>query len=220
MKKTNNTELEQEQQEIDQTELMAMLNQSSDYSVSEKIGLTLLNSSVHFLTGIIHEQNIEQTIRWIVYENLITPLPEEVKDQEGNPKVLTLYINSPGGSLNDSLALIDVMRSSRVPIRTIGMGQIASAAFLIFSAGAKGQRYIYKNTSIMSHQFSGEIFGKHHDIKAHIKEFELSNNRMMSVLQETTGLDIRTIKNKLLPPTDVWLTPEELIKFHVADQLI
>lgn len=193
--------------------------QTTDFSVSEKIGLTLLNGSVHFLTGVIHEGNIEQTIRWIVYENLITPLPEESSEPLPE-KTLTLYINSPGGSLNDALALIDVMRTSRIPIRTIGMGQIASAAFLIFSAGLRGHRYIYKHTSIMSHQFSVELFGKHHDIKAHVKEFELSNNRMLNVLRETTGLDNRTIKTKLLPPTDVWLTPEELIKLNVADKLI
>lgn len=205
---------EQDQKEFEQAlEALSMVGQNADFSVSEKIGLTLLNNSVHFLTGIIHEGNIEQTIKWIVYENLTTSIDD-------NEKVLTIYINSPGGSLNDSLALIDVMRSSRIPIRTIGMGQIVSAAFLIFSAGTKGERYIFKNTSIMCHQFSGEIYGKHHDIKAHIKEFELSNDRMLDVLRDTTGLDNRTIKTKLLPPTDVWLTPQELIKLHVADHLI
>lgn len=206
----------QEQQELEQAmEILSLANQTPDFSVHEKIELTLLSNNVHFLTGFIHELNIEQAIKWIVYENLITPIEEEQVN-----KILTLYINSPGGSLNDALALIDVMRSSRIPIRTIGMGQIVSAAFLIFSAGTKGERYIFKNTSIMCHQFSGEFYGKHHDIKAHIKEFELSNDRMLNVLQDTTGLDIRTIKNKLLPPTDVWLTPDELIKLHVADKLI
>ena len=204
---------EQQQQEFDQAMELLSMSSQADYSVNEKIGLSLLNHSIHFLTGFIHEVNVEQTIKWIVYENLQPPNEEE-------PKILTLYINSPGGSLNDSLALIDVIRSSRYPVRTVGIGQIASAAFLIFSAGAKGERYISKHTSIMCHQFSGEIYGKHHDIKAHIKEFELSNDRMMNVLQDTTGLDTRTIKSKLLPPTDVWLTPEELLKLHVADHLI
>jgi ATP-dependent Clp protease protease subunit len=213
MIKNKNT-TEQELQEFEQAFEMLSLGGQTDFSVNEKIGLALLNNSVHFLTGVIHEVNIEQTIKWITYENLTT-YPEDM-----SKKVLTLYINSPGGSLNDSLALIDVMRSSKIPIRTVGMGQIVSAAFLIFSAGTKGERYIFKNTSIMCHQFSGEIYGKHHDIKAHIKEFELSNDRMLNVLQDTTGLDIRTIKTKLLPPTDVWLTPKELIKLHVADKLI
>lgn len=212
---TNNKSItEQEQEEFEQAMEVLALSGQTDFSVNEKIGLSLLSNSVHFLTGVIHEMNIEQTIKWIIYENLNT------SDDDKNKKVLTLYINSPGGSLNDALALIDVMRASKLRIRTIGMGQIVSAAFLIFSAGTKGDRYIFKNTSIMCHQFSGEIYGKHHDIKAHIKEFELSNDRMLNVLQDTTGLDIQTIKNKLLPPTDVWLTPKELIKLHVADKLI
>lgn len=182
-----------------------------DVSASEKISLGLLNSHVHFLTGDIDEDNIEDAIKWIVYEN-ITCGP--------NPRTLTLYINSIGGSLNDSLALIDIMRASKCPIATIGIGSICSAAFMIFSSGYKGKRYIAKNTSIMCHQYTGGIEGKHHDIKSHFKELELMNTRMIDVLKENTGLDTRTIKSKLLNATDVWLTADELIEFGIADDYI
>ena len=213
MKFLYNKKRNEENTEDEELQFELLQQSPQDFSVNEKIGMALLNCNVHFLTGFIEEHNVEQTIKWIVYENLIPPDPE-------NPKILTLYINSPGGSLNDALALVDTIQSSRHPIRTVGIGQIVSAAFLIFSAGKRGERYISKNTSIMCHQFSAELYGKHHDIKAHIKEFELSNQRMMKVLQDTTGLDNRTIKNKLLPPTDVWLTPEELVNYQVADQII
>jgi len=182
-----------------------------DVSASEKISLGLLNSHVHFLTGDIDEDNIEDAIKWIVYEN-ITCGP--------NPRTLTLYINSIGGSLNDSLALIDIMRASKCPIATIGIGSICSAAFMIFSSGYKGKRYIAKNTSIMCHQYTGGIEGKHHDIKSHFKELELMNTRMINVLKENTELDTRTIKSKLLNATDVWLTADELIEFGIADDYI
>ena len=182
-----------------------------DVSASEKIGLGLLNSHVHFLTGDIDEDNIEETIKWIVYEN-ITCGP--------NPKTLTLYINSTGGSLNDSLGLIDIMRASRCPIVTIGIGSICSAAFMIFSSGHKGKRFIAKNTSIMCHQYTGGIEGKHHDIKSHFKEVEFTNTRMIDILKENTGLDTRTIKSKLLNATDVWLTADELIELGIADDYI
>ena len=182
-----------------------------DVSASEKISLGLLNSHVHFLTGDIDEDNIEDAIKWIVYEN-ITCGP--------NPRTLTLYINSIGGSLNDSLALIDIMRASKCPIATIGIGSICSAAFMIFSSGYKGKRYIAKNTSIMCHQYTGGIEGKHHDIKSHFKELELMNTRMIDVLKENTGLDTRTIKSKLLNATDVWLTADELIELGIADDYI
>ena len=182
-----------------------------DVSAAEKIGLGLLNSHIHFLTGEIDEENIEETIKWIVYENITCG---------SAPKTLTLYINSTGGALSDSLGLIDIMQVSKCPIATIGVGSICSAAFMIFSSGTKGQRYIAKNTSIMCHQYSDGIEGKHHDIKSRYKEVELTNARMINVLKENTGLDTRAIKSKLLNATDVWLTAEELIELGVADDYI
>ena len=182
-----------------------------DVSAAEKIGLGLLNSHVHFLTGEINEENIEETIKWIVYENITCG---------SVPKTLTMYINSTGGSLNDSLGLIDIMRTSKCPIRIVGIGSICSAAFMIFSSGTKGQRYIAKNTSIMCHQYTGGIEGKHHDIKSHFKELELTNTRMINILKENTELDTRTIKSKLLNATDVWLTAEEMVELGIADDYI
>jgi ATP-dependent Clp protease protease subunit len=182
-----------------------------DVSAAEKIGLGLLNNHVHFLTGEIDEENIEETIKWIVYENLTCG---------SIPKTLSLYINSTGGSLNDSLGLIDIMRVSKCPVSTIGIGSICSAAFMIFSSGYKGKRYIAKNTSIMCHQYSDGIEGKHHDIKSRFKEVELTNARMINVLKENTGLDTRTIKSKLLNATDVWLTAEEMVELGIADDYI
>jgi ATP-dependent Clp protease protease subunit len=181
-----------------------------DVSANEKIGLGLLNSHVHFLFGEIDEENITDCIKWIVYENVTCGQ---------NPKELTLYVNSIGGSLNDSFALIDVMKQSRCPIRVIGIGSIVSAAFLIFSSGTKGQRYIAKNTSNMCHQYTDSYEGKHHDIKSRYRESELTNTRMIDILKENTGLDTRTIKSKLLCPTDAWLTAEEMIELGVADGL-
>lgn len=182
-----------------------------DVSVDEKIGLGLLNNHIHFLCGEIDDDKIEDAIKWIVYENI----------QAGNnPKTLTMYVNSIGGSLNDSFGLIDIMKQSRCPIRTIGIGSVVSAGFLIFASGHKGQRYIAKNTSIMCHQYSTTLDGKHHDIESSFKEAKLTNDRMIQVLKESTGLDTRTIKNKLLPASDVWLTAEELIALKVADHYL
>jgi len=181
-----------------------------DISANEKIELGLLNNHVHFLTGDIDEDNIEDAIKWIVYENMTGQAS----------KTLTLYINSDGGVLTDALALIDVMRLSKHPICTIGMGSIVSAAFLIFTSGTKGHRYIYPNTSIMCHQYSAEITGKHHDIKAQLTESDLMNSRMVNVLQNNSGLDVRTIKNKLLSATDAWLTPKQLVEFGLADIML
>ena len=72
----------------------------------------------------------------------------------------------------------------------------------------------------MCHQYTSGIEGKHHDIKSHFKEVELTNTRMIDILKENTGLDTRTIKSKLLNATDVWLTADELIELGIADDYI
>lgn len=175
------------------------------------IGLGLLKNHTHMITGDIDDENIDKAIRWLLYENITG---------ENTGKVLTLYINSTGGSLTDAFALIDVMRSSPFIIRTIGIGNVMSAAFMIFAAGDKGHRFISKNTSSMCHQFTDAVDSKYHDIKAAMKESEYLNERMINVLIETTGLPRAKIKSKLLGPSDIYLSAEEMLEYGVADQIL
>lgn len=177
-------------------------------AAEDRIKAGLLENRIHFLYGEIDETSVMETIQWITYENL----------KPGN-ETLTLYINSDGGNLQDAFALIEIMRKSNKPIRTIGIGNVCSAAFMIFAAGTKGKRTISQTTSIMCHQFSGDTTGKYHDVKAAMKENELANERMVNLLKEFTDLGTRTIKTKLLPPSDVWLTADELIELGVADSI-
>ena len=179
-------------------------------SAAETINLGLLSASFHYLGSEIDESSISEVIRWIVYENL-KPEPQ---------KTLTLMINSTGGDLSQAFALIDVMKNSKHPIRTIGVGSVISAAFLIFASGTRGERFIARNTSIMCHQYSCSAEGKHHDLKAYNKEMESTNKRMAIILKEATDLDLKTIRAKLLPPTDVWMTPNDLIEFGIADNYL
>ena len=181
-----------------------------DFNASDKIGVKLLDNSVHFLTGEITEENINECIKWLVYENLD---PKE--------KILTLYVNSSGGDLYQAFALIDVMHSSKHTVRTIAIGSVMSAAFLIFTSGDKGERYLAAHTGIMCHQFAGGGGdSKYHDLKAEMKENELLNQKMINILKEATGLAPSIIKKKLLPASDVYLTAEEAIELKVADQIL
>lgn len=188
---------------------MAKNEQEEMMNIAEEvIDMGLLKSHVYVLTGEINEESIDKAIRWILYENLD---PKE--------KTLVLYINSTGGSLLDAFALIDVMRKSRHKIRTVGIGSVMSAAFLIFAAGTKGHRQISKNASILCHQFSEEVNGKYHDIRAQMRESIHMNNRMVDFLKECTDLPTKTIRSKLLPPSDVWLTVDEVVNLGVADSI-
>ena len=161
----------------------------------------------HFITGDINGESIEKTIRWI--------LIGARKPSSEHP--MKLHINSDGGNLTDAFALIDVMRTSPVPIATVGMGNLMSSAFIIFAAGVKGRRAIAKNTSIMIHQFNHEYMGKYHDMKAYAEEIDRINYRMVAELSRTSGLTEQEVGTKLLKPSDVWLTAEQLVELGFAD---
>ena len=182
----------------------------SDQTASDRIDNSLLDNHIHFINGEIDEDAVKEAIKWILYENL----------EKNKAKVLTLYINSCGGSLTDAFALIDIMKQSNYTIRTVGIGNVMSAAFLLFACGTRGERYIAKNASIMCHQFTESLDSKYHDIKAQMKETENLNSRMVQILKEATDLPPSKIKLKLLPPSDVYLTAEELIQFNVADNIL
>jgi ATP-dependent Clp protease protease subunit len=187
----------------------ATVKKIDDFNASDKIDVKLLENSVHFLVGEITEDNVNECIKWLVYENL-----------DAKPKILTLYINSTGGDLYSAFALIDIIKSSNHTVRTMAVGAVMSAAFLIFASGDKGERYVGRNASLMCHQFSDSTEGKYHDIKATMKDNELSNQRMVDVLREATGLAPSVVKKKLLPASDVYLTAEEAIELKIADQIL
>lgn len=179
-----------------------------DFNAEDRVNLKLLENSVHFLQGEIDEETVGNCIKWITYENF-----------DSREKVLTLYINSMGGDLYQAFALIDIMNQSNHPIRVIGIGSVMSAAFLIFAAGTNGQRYAAKNTSFMIHQYSDNLSGKHHDLKATMRDGELCNQKMVDILRTATGLAPSKIKSKLLPASDVYLSAEEVIELGIADHI-
>lgn len=181
-----------------------------EFSAEERIDVALLEHHVHFLVGEIDTDSINHCMKWISFENIDTK----------TEKILTLYINSTGGDLYEAFALIDMMRSSKHPIRVIGIGAVMSAAFLIFASGTKGERYAAKNTSFMCHQFSESMNDKYHDLKATMKENDLCNHKMVEILRSATGLSTAKIKSKLLPASDVYLSSQEVLDFGVADFIL
>ena len=149
----------------------------------------------------------KQAVEWIFENNF----------QEERADLLNMVITSPGGDLNAAFALVDTMRGSAIPIRTIGLGQIASAGLMIFIAGEKGNRILTPNTSILSHQYSWGAFGKEHELFATVKEFDLTTKRMISHYKKCTGLSEKKIREVLLPPQDMWLSATEAKTLGLCD---
>lgn len=171
-------------------------------------GEKLQEHGMFMFMGDVDEETIKPVIEWILCENFVN---------KKKRKELLLMICSEGGDVSCAFALIDVMRSSQIPIKTVGLGQIASAGLLIFLAGAKGRRILTPNTSILSHQFSWGSDGKAHELFATMKEFELTHQRMVNHYKICTGLKEDEIKKTLLPPHDVYLTADEALKYGICD---
>jgi ATP-dependent Clp protease protease subunit len=153
--------------------------------------------------------SVKTAVEWIFEANFA----------EERPELLNLIITTPGGDLNAAFALIDTMRGSAIPIRTIGLGQIASAGLMIFIAGTKGHRLLTPNTSILSHQYSWGAIGKEHELFATVKEFDLTTKKMISHYKKCTGLSEKQIREMLLPPQDIWLSAVEAKKLGLCDDV-
>lgn len=185
---------------------MVVQNEDQDKSHTQ----ALADAGMYVFMGEVDAESIKPVIEWILYENYVT---------KKKRKELLLMVCSEGGIVEHAFALIDVMRSSPVPIKTVGLGQIASAGLLIFLAGAPGRRILTPNTSILSHQFSWGSDGKAHELFATIKEFELCHLRMLEHYKLCTGLDESQIKTVLLPPHDVYLNAEEALALNICDEI-
>ena len=114
---------------------------------------------------------------------------------------------------------VDTMKASTIPIKTVGLGLIASCGFLLFIAGTKGRRILTPNTSILSHQYSWGSAGKEHELYARVKEFELSTKRMIQHYKKCIGMNEKQIREVLLPPQDVWLDAKEAYKLKICDKI-
>lgn len=170
----------------------------------------LADSGMYVLMGDITDDVIKPVIEWLLYENYVS---------KKKKKELLLMICSNGGDMGAAFALIDVMMSSHIPVKTVGLGTIASAGLLIFISGTTGRRVLTPNTSILSHQFSWYNEGKAHELFATMKEFELTQSRMIAHYELCTGLGRDEIRNNLLPPQDVWLSAQEALALNICDDI-
>lgn len=175
-------------------------------------GVLMWNAGIIYFAEQFTAETTKPVINTIIEKNL---MPNSER-----PNEITLVINSPGGSVHAAFALIDTMKGSAIPIKTVGLGLIASCGILTFMAGTKGKRLITPNTSILSHQYSWGSQGKEHELFARVKEYELSTERMIEHYKKCTGLKEKQIREVLLPPQDVWLSAEDAVKYGIADKIV
>jgi ATP-dependent Clp protease protease subunit len=165
-----------------------------------------------FVTGeITQELADEVTKQMIVFD-----IQNKVK---GEQLPITLVINSPGGGLHAGWQICDIMDYIETPVYTTGLGEIASAALMIFMNGEPGHRVVTDRVSIMSHRFSSGIVGSHAELIAAQPEFKNVHKRILQHYVECTGLKEKVVEDQLLKPYNVWLSAAQAVKYGVADKI-
>jgi ATP-dependent Clp protease protease subunit len=158
-----------------------------------------------------------------------TPIVEEIAnlvvaellylESEDPDREISLYINSPGGSITAGLAIYDTMQFIRPDVVTICMGQAASMAALLLAAGAKGKRFSLPNSRILIHQPSiGGIEGQATDVKIYAEEMLRMRNLLSQILADTTGQSFEKIDRDV--ERDFILSPQQAVEYGIIDSVL
>ncbi len=139
-------------------------------------------------------------------------------DNENPGKDIYLYINSPGGSVYDALAIFDTMNYIKSDVQTVGIGVQASAAAFLLSSGTKGKRFILPNASVMIHQPSSGTRGKVTDQEIDLRESLRVKKLLEEIMAKNTGQKHARIHEDM--ERDKWMTADEAKKYGIVDDVI
>ena len=137
---------------------------------------------------------------------------------EDPKKDIKLYINSPGGSVYDGLAIIDTMNYIEPDVQTIGIGLQASMGAMLLSSGTKGKRFALPNARIMIHQPSSGTEGKITDQEIALKEGIYLKKVLIDMMAKNTGKTAKEIEKDM--DRDNWMSAEEAQKYGIIDEVI
>lgn len=167
----------------------------------------LLNDRIIFLGTDVNDDVANIIVAQMLY------LESEDPDKE-----ITLYINSPGGSITAGMAIYDTMQHVRAPVSTVCVGMAASMAAWLLAAGTKGLRRALPNSRIMIHQPLGGVRGQASDIEIHANEVLFMRERMTRILAKHTGQKEEQIRKDT--DRDNFLSAERALEYGIVDQVI
>ncbi len=130
---------------------------------------------------------------------------------------ISLYINSPGGSVTAGMAIYDTMNYVKCPVRTVCIGLAASMGAFLLMAGEKGKRMALPNSEIMIHQPSGGASGQATDVRIQAEWLLKTKDKMNRLMSEMTGQDIERIKADV--ERDCFMTAEEALQYGIIDEI-
>ncbi len=183
---------------------------------------------------------VEQTHRgergWDIFSRLLkdriiflgTPINDDVAniviaqmlflESEDPDKEINLYINSPGGSVTAGLAIYDTMQYVRAGVSTICLGQAASMAAILLSAGANGRRFILPNARVLIHQPMGGFSGQATDIDIQAREILKLKQRLNEILASHTGQELERIQHDT--ERDFYMDAADAINYGIVDRIL
>ena len=167
----------------------------------------LLNDRIVFLGEEVNATTASLVVAQLLYL--------EAQDPD---KDIQFYINSPGGSVTDGMAIYDTMQYVKCDVSTICIGMAASMGAFLLSSGAKGKRFALPNAEIMIHQPSAGTQGQITDMAIHLKRLEIIKKRMNKILSENTGKPIEVVTADC--ERDNFMSADEAVEYGLIDKVI
>ena len=184
-----------------------VVEQTSRGERSYDIFSRLLNDRIVFLSGEVDNNSASLIVAQMLYL--------EAQDPD---KDIQFYINSPGGSVTDGMAIYDTMQYIKCDVSTICIGMAASMGAFLLSSGTKGKRIALPNAEIMIHQPSAGTQGKVTDMEIDVEHFLKIKQRLNKILSENTGKPVEQVKAD--SERDRWMIAEEAREYGLVDKVI
>ena len=184
-----------------------VVEQTSRGERSYDIFSRLLNDRIIMLSEEVNSTTASLIVAQLLYL--------EGQDPE---KDISFYINSPGGSVTDGMAIYDTMQYIKCDVSTICIGMAASMGAFLLSAGAKGKRMALPNAEIMIHQPSAGTQGQITDMAIHLKRLEIIKKRMNRILADNTGKPLEVVTADC--ERDNFMSAEEAVEYGLIDKVI
>ena len=167
----------------------------------------LLENRVVFLVGEINQASAARVMMQMLYlENV------------GRGKDINFYINSPGGAVDDTLAMYDTMKFMTSPVNTYCIGRAYSGGAVLFAAGTKGKRFILPHAKVMIHQPFGGVTGQAEDIRIQAEQIGKMKRELNKILAECTGKSAEQVQQD--SERDRYFSAEEAVKYGLADEML
>ena len=167
----------------------------------------LLRERVIFLVGPVNDQTANLVVAQLLF-----------LESENPDKDISLYINSPGGSVSAGMSIFDTMNFIKPNVSTLCMGMAASMGAFLLAAGEKGKRFALPNSKIMIHQPLGGAQGQATDIEIHAREILKTREQLNKILAERTGQPLDKIQNDT--ERDYYMSADEAATYGLIDKVI